>query len=83
MVRRHDPIRDGPSGERVEDDVMDASMREGILSILDGANDMTIATIRSDGYPHATTVSFASDELDIYFGCAEESQSPSRNDEQG
>jgi general stress protein 26 len=53
---------------------MDASFREEILSILDRANDMTIATVRQDGYPQATTVSFANDGLDIYFGCSEESQ---------
>ena len=35
---------------------------------------MTIATIRQDGYPQATTVSFANDGLDIYFGCSEDSQ---------
>ena len=27
-----------------------------------------------DGYPQATTVSFANDGLDIYFGCSEDSQ---------
>ena len=53
---------------------MDASLREEILSILDRASDMTIATIRQDGYPQATTVSFANDGLDIYFGCSEDSQ---------
>jgi general stress protein 26 len=53
---------------------MDARLREEILSILDRANDMTIATIRQDGYPQATTVSFANDGLDIYFGCSEDSQ---------
>ncbi|NBJ13099.1 pyridoxamine 5'-phosphate oxidase family protein [Microvirga arsenatis] len=57
---------------------MNASMREEILSILHSANDMTIATVRGDGYPHATTVSYAHDGLDIYFGCAEGSQK-SRN----
>jgi uncharacterized protein YhbP (UPF0306 family) len=53
---------------------MDASIREEILAILGRANDMTIATIRQDGYPQATTVSYANDGLDIYFGCSEESQ---------
>ena len=53
---------------------MDARLREEILSILDRASDMTIATIRQDGYPQATTVSFANDGLDIYFGCSGESQ---------
>src|SRR5829696_8441200 len=53
---------------------MDASIRKEILSILGRANDMTIATVRQDGYPQATTVSFVNDGLDIYFGCAEDSQ---------
>ncbi|WP_457089875.1 pyridoxamine 5'-phosphate oxidase family protein [Microvirga sp. P5_D2] len=57
---------------------MDSGIREEILSILDRANDMTIATIRQDGYPQATTVSYANEGLDIYFGCSEDSQK-SRN----
>jgi len=53
---------------------VDPGLRQEILSILEGANDMTIATTREDGYPHATTVSYVSDGLAIYFGCAAESQ---------
>jgi len=53
---------------------MDAALRGEILSVLKGANDMTIATIRPDGFPQATTVSYVSDGLTIYFGCAAESQ---------
>ena len=53
---------------------MDDSLREEILSVLKGASDMTIATIRPDGYPQATTVSYVSDGLTMYFGCAAESQ---------
>ena len=53
---------------------MDDSLREEILSVLKGASDMTIATIRPDGYPQATTVSYVTDGLSIYFGCAAESQ---------
>jgi len=53
---------------------MDTALREEILSVLKGANDMTIATIRPDGFPQATTVSYVSDGLTIYFGCAAESQ---------
>jgi nitroimidazol reductase NimA-like FMN-containing flavoprotein (pyridoxamine 5'-phosphate oxidase superfamily) len=34
----------------------------------------TIATVREDGYPQATTVSYVNDGLKIYFGCAAESQ---------
>ena len=53
---------------------MDPALREEILSVLKGATDMTIATIRPDGYPQATTVSYVIDGLAIYFGCAAESQ---------
>jgi hypothetical protein len=53
---------------------MHSGLREEILSILKGASDMTIAVIRPDGYPQATTVSYVSDGLVIYFGCAAESQ---------
>ena len=53
---------------------MDSGIREEILSILDRANDMTIATVRADGYPQATTVSYANEGLGIYFGCSDESQ---------
>jgi nitroimidazol reductase NimA-like FMN-containing flavoprotein (pyridoxamine 5'-phosphate oxidase superfamily) len=53
---------------------MDPALTEEIISILDDANDMTIATVREDGYPQATTVSYVNDGLKIYFGCAAESQ---------
>ena len=53
---------------------MDPALKEEILSVLKGASDMTIATIRPDGYPQATTVSYVSDGLTMYFGCAAESQ---------
>lgn len=35
-------------------------------TILASANDMTIATLREDGSPHASTVSFASDGLVLF-----------------
>jgi nitroimidazol reductase NimA-like FMN-containing flavoprotein (pyridoxamine 5'-phosphate oxidase superfamily) len=53
---------------------MDPRLKQEILSILDEANDMTIATVRKDGYPQATTVSYINDGLKIYFGCAANSQ---------
>ncbi len=53
---------------------MDPALRDEVLAILDGANDMTLATIRPDGYPQATTVSYAHDGLTLYFGCAGVSQ---------
>jgi nitroimidazol reductase NimA-like FMN-containing flavoprotein (pyridoxamine 5'-phosphate oxidase superfamily) len=53
---------------------MDPRLKQEIISILDDANDMTIATVREDGYPQATTVSYVNDGLTIYFGCASNSQ---------
>ena len=53
---------------------LDPVLREEILSVLKATTDMTIATIRPDGYPQATTVSYVSDGLTMYFGCAAESQ---------
>lgn len=53
---------------------MKSALRDEILAVLSGANDMTIATIRSDGYPQATTVSYANDGLTLYFGCGSDSQ---------
>lgn len=53
---------------------MDKKLRATILDILTHANDLTVATLRRDGYPQATTVSYVSDGLTIYFGCDESSQ---------
>ena len=52
---------------------MKAPLQE-ILSVLENGADMTIATVREDGYPQATTVSYVSDGLTIYFGTAANSQ---------
>ena len=50
------------------------AIREQIISIIDGTQYMTIATVREDGYPQATTVSYANDGLVIYFGASADSQ---------
>jgi nitroimidazol reductase NimA-like FMN-containing flavoprotein (pyridoxamine 5'-phosphate oxidase superfamily) len=47
---------------------MDAAQRQRIVSILDAGLDLTVATNREDGYPQATTVSYVSDGMTIYFG---------------
>jgi uncharacterized protein YhbP (UPF0306 family) len=57
----------------VEVNVQDLARSE-ILSILAEGRDMTIATIRSDGYPQATTVNYVHQDLSIYFGCDRSSQ---------
>jgi general stress protein 26 len=53
---------------------MDPALEQEIVSILNEANDLTIATVREDGYPQATTVSYVNEGLTIYFGCAAQSQ---------
>ncbi len=53
---------------------MDQALKEQIISIVDDIDDMTIATIREDGFPQATTVSYMNDGLAIYFGTSSDSQ---------
>ena len=53
---------------------MDIAIENTILDILSKQTDMTLATLRDDGYPQATTVSFVSDGRDIYFACSPHSQ---------
>lgn len=53
---------------------MEQTARHEIVQILDAGQDMTLATLREDGWPQATTVSYASDGLSIYFGCSADSQ---------
>jgi nitroimidazol reductase NimA-like FMN-containing flavoprotein (pyridoxamine 5'-phosphate oxidase superfamily) len=47
---------------------------EFVLHVLDTAQDLTLATIRPDGYPQATTVSFAHEDMLIYVGIGRQSQ---------
>ena len=53
---------------------MAVNPRKEITSIIDDANDLTIATIREDGFPQATTVSYVNDGTTIYFGTSANSQ---------
>lgn len=53
---------------------MDQSLRHQIVQVLEAGQDLTLATLREDGFPQATTVSYASDGLAIYFGCSGQSQ---------
>lgn len=53
---------------------MDKSMQEFILDLIDNGKDLTLATIRPDGYPQATTVSYANDGMTIYVGIGKDSQ---------
>ena len=53
---------------------MDKVIRTTILTLLDQHRNMTIATLRPDGWPQATTVGYANDGLALYFLCAPDSQ---------
>lgn len=53
---------------------MSEKLKNEIADILREGHDMTLATVRPDGAPQATTVSYASDGLEVFFGCGEASQ---------
>jgi len=53
---------------------MNEDVRLQIISVVDDCQDMTIATIRPDGFPQATTVSYMNDGLTIYFVTTADSQ---------
>ncbi|MBA4805148.1 MAG: pyridoxamine 5'-phosphate oxidase family protein [Brevundimonas sp.] len=56
---------------------MDHALRQEIIEVLEQGRDLTLATLRADGAPQATTVSYVSDGLSIYFGCGARSQKAS------
>jgi nitroimidazol reductase NimA-like FMN-containing flavoprotein (pyridoxamine 5'-phosphate oxidase superfamily) len=53
---------------------MDDEIRRKILALLDQHRIMTIATLRPDGWPQATTVGYANEGLKLYFLCGLDSQ---------
>src|SRR5512135_972924 len=53
---------------------MDEELQRKILTLLDQHRIMTIATLRPDGWPQATTVGYANDGLTLYFLCGQDSQ---------
>ena len=53
---------------------MEKSKLDQVVSIIDNTDDMTIATVRDDGFPQATTVSYVNDGLTIYFATSLDSQ---------
>ena len=53
---------------------MDIDLRDCIVRFLEQGLDLTLATLRPDGWPQATTVSYVSDGLILYFGCGAQSQ---------
>ena len=53
---------------------MNKIQNDFVLRVLDTAQDLTLATIRPDGYPQATTVSFAHRDITIFVGIGRASQ---------
>ncbi|HSV33987.1 MAG TPA: pyridoxamine 5'-phosphate oxidase family protein [Ramlibacter sp.] len=53
---------------------MDDDIRRKILELLDGHRIMTVATLRPDGWPQATTVGYVNEGLTLYFLCGLDSQ---------
>jgi nitroimidazol reductase NimA-like FMN-containing flavoprotein (pyridoxamine 5'-phosphate oxidase superfamily) len=53
---------------------MDEALRQQILTLLDQHRIMTIATLRPDGWPQATTVGYVNEGLTLYFLCGLDSQ---------
>ena len=53
---------------------MDDTIRKKILALLAKHRKMTIATLRPDGWPQATTVGYGNEGLRIYFLCGPDSQ---------
>lgn len=53
---------------------MDEALRRKILDLLNSHRIMTVATLRPDGWPQATTVGYVSEDLTLYFLCSPQSQ---------
>jgi nitroimidazol reductase NimA-like FMN-containing flavoprotein (pyridoxamine 5'-phosphate oxidase superfamily) len=53
---------------------MDETIKRKILTLLDEHRIMTLATLRPDGWPQATTVGYVNDGLTLYFLCGLDSQ---------
>lgn len=53
---------------------MDQASKDYALEILDSATNVTLATIRPDGYPQATIVNYIHEGLTIYIGVGKDSQ---------
>jgi nitroimidazol reductase NimA-like FMN-containing flavoprotein (pyridoxamine 5'-phosphate oxidase superfamily) len=53
---------------------MDEEIRGKILTLLDQHRIMTVATLRPDGWPPATTVGYVNEGLTLYFLCDLDSQ---------
>lgn len=53
---------------------MDADLKRLILDLIESGRDLSLATLRDDGYPQANIVSYANDGLTLYVGTARASR---------
>jgi len=53
---------------------MDAKIKRFILNIINSQSDLTLATLRDDGYPQANTVSYVNEGCTLYFATNRNSQ---------
>jgi nitroimidazol reductase NimA-like FMN-containing flavoprotein (pyridoxamine 5'-phosphate oxidase superfamily) len=53
---------------------MDETIKRKILKLLDEHRIMTVATLRQDGWPQATTVGYVNEGLTLWFLCGLDSQ---------
>ena len=53
---------------------MDEAIKTKILALLDEHRIMTVATLREDGWPQATTVGYVNEGLTLFFLCGLDSQ---------
>ena len=53
---------------------MNETIRRTILATLDGHRIASLATLRPDGWPQATTVGYVNEGLSLYFLCGRDSQ---------
>ena len=53
---------------------MTAEQKKLILDIMSRSSAMTVATVRPDGFPQATTVAYVNDGLTLYFGTWDSTQ---------
>ena len=56
---------------------MDEEIKKTILKLLEQHRIMTLATLRPDSWPQATTVGYANEGLTLYFLCGPDSQKAS------
>ena len=61
-------------GAQPSETAVDDKIKAQILRLLDQHRIMTVATLRPDGWPQATTVGYANEGLTLYFLCGRDSQ---------